>query len=414
MGLRVIVIGGGIGGLCLAQGLRKAGVRFVVYEKGPRRADPHWLQGYQIHINPAGSKALQDCLKPEIWDTLVANACRPSSGFQVLTEQLKRLCFVEPEIMDGLSHIPIVRVTLRQVLLEGLDDVIHFGKQFVRYERKQDGKVEALFEDGTSAIGDVLVGADGTHSKVRAQYLPRAEVVDTGVVGAAGRVPINEANRYLPEHLLTRLTSILPLKGTSMIVTQSIHKSGRHHRTGDRSDHVIWVLVSPRRAYGNANPGLMEAEAVKRLVLQMIEHWHPVLRRMVADTDARQVSAVPVLTSVPIEPWEWTNITLLGDAIHTMTPLQGLGGSSALRDAGLLCRKLVEVDRGSSMLLAAIHEYEAAMVEYGFKAVRISARFADFAISESGLTRAAFKAALQVANIIPPLKRRMFSRGIYG
>jgi flavin-dependent dehydrogenase len=58
--LHVLVIGGGIGGLCLAQGLRQAGVSVAVYERDRTRAD--WLQGYRIHINPAGSKALHEWL----------------------------------------------------------------------------------------------------------------------------------------------------------------------------------------------------------------------------------------------------------------------------------------------------------------------------------------------------------------
>jgi 2-polyprenyl-6-methoxyphenol hydroxylase-like FAD-dependent oxidoreductase len=406
------VIGGGIGGLCLAQGLRKAGVSVIVYEKGPRRADPHWLQGYQIHIDPNGAKALQDCLTPAAWDALVTNAYEPSAGFQVLTEQMKQIAFVEPEVMDGSSHVPIGRATLREMLLEGLDGVVHFGKEFVRYEPAQEGKVKVFFEDGSSAIGDVLVGADGTGSKVRKHYLPQAQVVDTGVVGAACRLPLNEGSRgYLPEHLLTRLTSIVPPKGTYMIVTQSIHKPGSHRSADTIGDHVIWVFISSHRAYGDADSRLMDGGSVKRLVLQRIEHWHPVLRRMVADSDAEQVSAVPVLTSVPICPWQTTCVTLLGDAIHTMTPLQGLGGSSALRDAGLLCHKLVEVDRGSSPLLPAIHEYEMAMVKYGFAAVRVSRRFADLVVSDNWLWRAAFKTALRVATMVPALKRLMFRRG---
>src|SRR5215469_18649232 len=105
MPLQVNIIGAGIGGLCLAHGLLKAGINVAVYEKGPKRADPHWLQGYQIHINPSGSKALQDCLPPAAWDTLAASACLPDSGFKVLTEEMKELVFVEPEPMDGTSHV---------------------------------------------------------------------------------------------------------------------------------------------------------------------------------------------------------------------------------------------------------------------------------------------------------------------
>ena len=97
--------------------------------------------------------------------------------------------------------------------------------------------------------------------------------------------------------------------------------------------------------------------------------------------------------------------------IGVVTPLQGLGGSSALRDAGLLCHKLVDVDRGSSPLLPAILEYETAMVKYGFDAVRVSRRFTDLVMSDNCLSRAAFKAALRVTNMVPVLKRLMFRRG---
>jgi 2-polyprenyl-6-methoxyphenol hydroxylase-like FAD-dependent oxidoreductase len=189
MPLRVNIIGGGIGGLCLAQGLRKAGIAVTVYEQGPRRADPHWLQGYQIHVNPSGSRALQHCLSSPHWETLIAASCVPNAGFQVLTEQMQEIAFVEPEMMDGMSHVPIVRTTLRELLLEGLDDVVNFGKEFTHYEQSPNGKVTAFFRDGTSVAADVLVGADGTGSKVRKQYLPRAQIADTGIVGAACRLP---------------------------------------------------------------------------------------------------------------------------------------------------------------------------------------------------------------------------------
>jgi 2-polyprenyl-6-methoxyphenol hydroxylase-like FAD-dependent oxidoreductase len=63
---------------------------------------------------------------------------------------------------------------LRQLLLAGLEDQVHFGKEFTHYDQQADGSVTALFADGSSASGQVLVAADGTHSPVRSQYLPRA------------------------------------------------------------------------------------------------------------------------------------------------------------------------------------------------------------------------------------------------
>jgi len=141
---------------------------------------------------------------------------------------------------------------------------------------------------------------------------------------------------------------------------------------------------------------------------QMTNNWHPVLRSLIAGSDQKSISAVPVLTSIPVKPWQSTNVTLLGDAIHTMTPLQGLGGSSALRDAGVLCRELVEVARGARTPIVAINGYEKVMINYGFAAVRRSAWFAHIVVSENRLLRGTFKAALRIATRIPALKRRMF------
>lgn len=68
----VLIIGGGIGGLCLAQGLKKAGIRATVFERDPSPASR--LQGYRIHINPEGSRALQACLPPRLFDVFLATA----------------------------------------------------------------------------------------------------------------------------------------------------------------------------------------------------------------------------------------------------------------------------------------------------------------------------------------------------
>ena len=76
--LDVMIIGGGIGGLCLAQGLQHAGMRVTVYERTNVRTD--WLQGYRIHINPAGARAPRDCLPPGNWAAFT-KAVSPGGGF---------------------------------------------------------------------------------------------------------------------------------------------------------------------------------------------------------------------------------------------------------------------------------------------------------------------------------------------
>src|SRR5262249_29319416 len=205
---------------------------------------------------------------------------------------------------------------------------------------------------------------------------------------------------HLPEHFITRLTSIVPPKGMYMIVTQSIYKPSAKYKE-PIGDHLIWVLVSSRAAYGNDDPKTLDGESISRLALQMTNNWHPVLRSLIAGSDQKSISAVPVLTSIPFKPWQSTNVTLPRDAIHTMTPLQGLGGSSALRDAGVLCRELVEVARGARTPIVAINGYEKVMISYGFAAVRRSAWFAHIVVSENRLLCGTFKAALRIATRIP-------------
>ncbi|MFJ4630119.1 hypothetical protein [Streptomyces sp. NPDC088847] len=82
----------------------------------------------------------------------------------MLTQSLRTTATFElPESRDAVdSERSVSRSTLRQVLLTGMDDVVHYGKEFTRYEQDPDGTVTAHFTDGTTATGDVLVAADGT------------------------------------------------------------------------------------------------------------------------------------------------------------------------------------------------------------------------------------------------------------
>jgi salicylate hydroxylase len=178
--LRVIVIGGGIGGLALAQGLKKAGVGVSVYERDRTRTDR--VQGYRVHINPAGSRALHACLPPHLFEAFTRTCGKPSRGIRFLTERGDVLLSLGMSTLDAMSgddinrHRSVSRITLRQVLLSGLDDTVHFGKAFTRYEELAGGRIAAQFEDGTTAEGDVLVAADGGGSRVRRQFLPRQDL----------------------------------------------------------------------------------------------------------------------------------------------------------------------------------------------------------------------------------------------
>ncbi|MDT7552112.1 MAG: hypothetical protein QOI16_648, partial [Pseudonocardiales bacterium] len=168
--LRVMIIGGGIGGLTLGHALAAAdGVEVQIYERNRAAAD--WLDGYRININPHGSRALHQCLPPPLWEAFVATSTTPPGGITFRTEQLRELFTITRDDMTGGSPDPadgqygVSRIVLRNLLLTGLDDHVRFGAEFERYSVATDGTVTAHFADGSTATADVLVGADGANSR---------------------------------------------------------------------------------------------------------------------------------------------------------------------------------------------------------------------------------------------------------
>jgi salicylate hydroxylase len=430
---RVAIVGGGTGGLCLAQALCAAGVEVAVYERSRLRTER--LQGYRVHINPHGARALHECLPPELWEAFVATCGSSGSSFSFVTEQLKELLSVEAELWSSADgnpaddHHSVSRITLHQVLSAGLDGVLHHGKEFERYHRASDGTITLRFADGTTATADVLVAADGANSRVRGQYLPHATRIDTGIRSIAGKYPrTEETKRRLPDRLHTGPNNVIPPAGCGMFVAPhelgtdhapTVHGIGGNDGTtaedavhfDNTTSYVMWAYTANDARLSGAEADLsdMDGQALQDLVGGLIRDWHPSLRQLVAESPAQTVSLLPIRTSVEVPRWETTNITLLGDAIHSMTPFRGIGANTALRDARLLARTLVAVARGEVDLVDGIHDYETQMLDYGFAAVRASLRTAEQTISSNRIARTMFKAALRTFSAIPPLKRKVFS-----
>jgi flavin-dependent dehydrogenase len=119
--------------------------------------------------------------------------------------------------------------------------------------------------------------------------------------------------------------------------------------------------------------------------------WAPGLRNLISGSDPTTVNVVRVRSASPVAAWATGPVTLLGDAIHNMTPMGGIGANTALRDADLLRRQLITVSRNELPLIPAIHAYEARMLDYGFAAVKSSLRNARQAGSASRLGRIMFR-----------------------
>jgi 2-polyprenyl-6-methoxyphenol hydroxylase-like FAD-dependent oxidoreductase len=125
---------------------------------------------------------------------------------------------------------------------------------------------------------------------------------------------------------------------------------------------------------------------------------------LVQITDVSTVTAFPIRTSVPIPPWPTQKVTLLGDALHNMTPFRGIGANTALRDAEALHEALVAVGRGEADLIQALAAYEQDMIRHGFTAVRTSLKHMQRFHAKGTLARTATKAIFQLVDSVPPLK----------
>src|ERR1700722_6747691 len=212
--MHVLIIGGGTGGMCLAHGLKRAGVSVAVYERYGSRSDG--LYGYRVGIDPTGNRALHECLPPELFDTFVATCARSPKHFNVLTQSMHSTAsFALRDDSDAInSERSVPRSTLRQVLFTGMDDVVHYSKDFTRYEQNPDGSVTAHFADGTHGTGDVLIAADGTRSAVRRQFLPDAQIQDTGITALATKTPLTpETRALLTDEVLNGLSLIFGTRG---------------------------------------------------------------------------------------------------------------------------------------------------------------------------------------------------------
>jgi salicylate hydroxylase len=422
------IVGGGIGGLALAQGLKKAGVSVAVYERDATPTDR--LQGFRIRISPKGSTALHDCLPSDLFDLFAATCSADHRRFRLLTEKMEELLSFE---FDSEPHAVAQnrvasRITLRQILLARLDGIVEFGKTFTHYE-ETDGKIVLHFADGSTATCDVLVGADGGNSRVRRQFMPHAQRVATGVVGIAAKAMLTKDNRRrLPPRILDGTGLVMSPGRRGMFI--GLHEFSPHAPAvpapdnggfplapgnGDglsdnTTSYVFWAYGAPRADLERGAPlEQLAPPDLQRLVLDHIRNWHPDYSVLVCASDPSTFYVTNIRTSVPVASWPSRRITLIGDAIHSMTPYRGIGANIALRDAALLHRKLAAAAEGESSIEAAVHDYEQQMRDYGFAAVRSSLQALEQAVGNKGIGFRFAKLFFRAAKAAPPLKRLAFA-----
>jgi 2-polyprenyl-6-methoxyphenol hydroxylase-like FAD-dependent oxidoreductase len=262
---------------------------------------------------------------------------------------------------------------------------------------------------------------------VRRQFLPHAERIDTGVVGIAGKVFLDEEeSSQIAPMLRYGLTLASGRGGYSLFVAlqeiDAVAVDGfggnaepvvNRHLDNSRS-YLMWALGARREGLGlnGCDIDRMSGEELRSMALRTMRarSWDERFQMVVRLADEATINALIIRPSVPIPPWQTQHITLLGDAIHSMTPYRGIGANVALKDAVRLRDALIAAAHGDRPLLDALHDYEASMVEYGFRAVRTSLRAMNSAMIENPVRSALSRVALRIIDRVPAFKRCMFSR----
>lgn len=320
----IIIVGAGVSGLALAQGLQKHHVPFRIFE---RDLELHArAQGYRVRISEEGISALEQNLPPARFDKLIRCCAEvttkgnvPSAVLDVFTggpaQSLFRPGSKPPVTAEGKPMVAD-RGVLREVLSQGLQPSIEFGKEFESY-LKDDTGVTVTFKDGTTCHGSVLVAADGAWSKIRAQLLPEYRLVDTEARLIYGKT-------VLTEHLNTHFSSTA-LRGMTMIRGPGLHcllepMRFKQDENETPEDYIYWVLFLRQDKY---MPDLellhLTAEETAALAKQVTADWHESFHALFETTHLsvnRIVSSRPhkILTATPDD----SRITFIGDSAHAM------------------------------------------------------------------------------------------------
>ena len=388
----VAIIGGGPGGLAVAQGLKKHGIDVAVFERDRARTD--YVQGFRLRLRQRGLDALKANLPDHLFQIFLDTLGRAPTENLALDETfspIEHAGWGSGEAEDTHVEKSVSRITLRQILLSGLDDIVQVGVAFERYEEQADGTVIAYFADGSAVHANLLVGADGAGSLVRRQLLPELKSVDTGVRRLAGKMTLDAAAQHgISPLLLDFNTSIRPREGHGLMVTSHRVDPQAHDNHGlfgrddvthrgldglhfnNTTSYVWWNTAYELDELGPDN--LLESldgAGLLEVLLSRIGHWDDRILNLIRHSDPSTVALLKVRSSTPGAVWETGPVTLLGDSIHAMTYFRALGGNTALYDSGLLVPQLVAV-RDGKPLRQAVQDYENAMREHGYEAVRSS------------------------------------------
>ena len=377
---KILIIGAGCTGCALGQGLKKAGIPYVIYEA---RDSGKLLREWNMGLHWA-APSLKSMVPESLWARIQSTQVDPHYP----TGKDITIPFSNGETGEMLSAIKmddfyrLHRNRLRALLAEGLD--VQEGKVLTNITYADGGEsITAHFADGTSDTGSFLVGSDGPKSTVR-RLLLGSEEAKTQVLDYASTMCFTKYTREQAEFL--RSPPAHPIFQVSSHPKNLFAYLGLQDAPNPDKpeDWIFFHFISfhePRDLINEKSKAELVAHQ-KQLGSLFADPFKSAFDWMPDNADNVWYGKMNQW-----DPGEakhrWNNhagrITLAGDAAHPMTYLRGQGLNHAVTDAVKLCEALAEIWRGEQRLIPeererVISAYESEMIARGGEEVRLSAK----------------------------------------
>ncbi|QIB34243.1 FAD-dependent monooxygenase [Ancylobacter pratisalsi] len=343
---RIAVIGAGIAGLTVAGLLQQQGYQVRVYEQAAR----FWRIGAGIILGASTAKVMR---RLGIEDGMVRAGIKPDAfvSRDVASGRiLNELVFDAAREADfGGPFVNIHRADLHRLLVSRLKPgTIHFDH---RLDGLDEGPGAAVlsFDNGERVEADIVIGADGIHSRVREAILGR------------------EPPRYIGKVALRAVFPSARAAGVPMRDCTKWWGADRHllaYFMTDRRDECYVMAAVPSEEWGADTP---PAPGTREDFLSAFPNAHPDLTALLEAVD--NVSLLPICDRERNDVWSAGRAVLMGDACHAVRPFMAAGGSMAIEDAAILSRAIAACDSPE----AAFRTYVANRVPRVGDVQRISA-----------------------------------------
>jgi salicylate hydroxylase len=346
--LRILIAGAGIGGLTAALALLRNGIDVEVYEQAAELKEV----GAGVQLAANGTRVLYALGVGEELKALSAET--QSKEIRLWnTGEAWKLFDLGPVSIEryGAPYFTVYRPDLLDVLVRAVrrekPDAIHLASRCTGFT--QDGDAVTLsLENGATAQGDALLGADGVHSRIRQALFGPDQPEFTGVIVWRGIVPMAR----LPKHM------------ARMVGSNWIGPGGHIVHYPLRAGKVMNFVGALERADWRIES--WSARGTREELIGDFRGWHEDIQAFIREIDTPYKWALMVRP--PLERWTVGRVTLAGDAAHSMLPFLAQGAIMAIEDGCVLARCLAEYD-----VPQALARYENARKDRARRTVEGSA-----------------------------------------